>query len=173
MARYLAALHAGDGQGNFGSIDGDSAAAMRYTEIRLAKNRPRTDGRSEKKRRWTSWITMTAWKIPDVMPTVPNLLVNGSSGIAVGMATNIPPHNLTEVINGCPAYIDNEDISTRLMEHIPGPGLPDRRDHQRSSVSKKLTVPVVAKCTSCARAEVEADAKTAVKPSSSMKFPIR
>lgn len=68
------------------------------------------------------------------MPTkIPNLLVNGSSGIAVGMATNIPPHNLTEVINGCLAYIDDEDISIEgLMEH-PGPGLPDRRDHQRSS----------------------------------------
>lgn len=68
------------------------------------------------------------------MPTkIPNLLVNGSSGIAVGMATNIPPHNLTEVINGCLAYVDNEDISIEgLMEHILV-GLPDRCDHQRSS----------------------------------------
>ncbi len=63
-------------------------------------------------------------------PKIPNLLVNGSSGIAVGMATNIPPHNLTEVINGCLAYIDDEDISIEgLMEHIPGAGLPDGGNH--------------------------------------------
>lgn len=115
-----------DGQGNFGSIDGDSAAAMRYTEIRMQKIShemladldketvdfvPNYDGQE---------------KIPDVLPTrVPNLLVNGSSGIAVGMATNIPPHNLTEVINGCLALIENGDISIdELMEFIPGPDFP-------------------------------------------------
>ena len=71
-------------------------------------------------------------QIPAVMPTkIPNLLVNGASGIAVGMATNIPPHNLTEVVNGCPAYIDDENISIEgLMEHIRA-GLPDGGDHQR------------------------------------------
>ena len=115
-----------DGQGNFGSIDGDSAAAMRYTEIRMDKLShelladldketvdfvPNYDGTEH---------------IPDVLPTrVPNLLVNGSSGIAVGMATNIPPHNLTEVVNGCLAFIDNEDITIdELMEIIPGPDFP-------------------------------------------------
>ncbi|WP_158174853.1 DNA topoisomerase (ATP-hydrolyzing) subunit A [Grimontia hollisae] len=115
-----------DGQGNFGSIDGDSAAAMRYTEVRMAKIAhelladldketvdyvPNYDGTEQ---------------IPEVMPTrIPNLLVNGASGIAVGMATNIPPHNLTEVVNGCLAYIENEDITIEeLMTHIPGPDFP-------------------------------------------------
>lgn len=115
-----------DGQGNFGSVDGDSAAAMRYTEIRMAKIAhelladldkdtvdfvPNYDGQEH---------------IPDVLPTkVPNLLVNGSSGIAVGMATNIPPHNLVEVINGCIALIQNPDLSIEeLIEIIPGPDFP-------------------------------------------------
>lgn len=115
-----------DGQGNFGSVDGDSAAAMRYTEVRMSKIAhelladldketvnfvPNYDGTEH---------------IPEVMPTrVPNLLVNGSSGIAVGMATNIPPHNLVEVINGCIALIENPDCSIEeLIEHIPGPDFP-------------------------------------------------
>ncbi|PVY78411.1 DNA gyrase subunit A [Tamilnaduibacter salinus] len=115
-----------DGQGNFGSIDGDNAAAMRYTEIRMEKIAhslladldketvdfvPNYDGTEN---------------IAEVLPTrIPNLLVNGSSGIAVGMATNIPPHNLTEVINGCLALIDNPDLTVdELMEYIPGPDFP-------------------------------------------------
>ncbi|MUK79162.1 DNA topoisomerase (ATP-hydrolyzing) subunit A [Aliivibrio fischeri] len=115
-----------DGQGNFGSIDGDSAAAMRYTEVRMAKIAhelladldketvdyvPNYDGTEQ---------------IPAVLPTkIPNLLVNGSSGIAVGMATNIPPHNLTEVVNGCLAFIENEEITIdELMNYIPGPDFP-------------------------------------------------
>ena len=115
-----------DGQGNFGSVDGDSAAAMRYTEVRMAKIAhelladldketvdfvPNYDGTEQ---------------IPDVLPTkVPNLLVNGSSGIAVGMATNIPPHNLTEVINGCIALIEDPSVTIEdLMQYIPGPDFP-------------------------------------------------
>ncbi len=115
-----------DGQGNFGSVDGDAAAAMRYTEVRMAKIAhelladldketvdfvPNYDG-SEKE--------------PAILPSrVPNLLVNGSSGIAVGMATNIPPHHLTEVVNGCIAFIDNPDITVdELLEIIPGPDFP-------------------------------------------------
>ncbi|WP_240224114.1 DNA topoisomerase (ATP-hydrolyzing) subunit A [Rheinheimera hassiensis] len=115
-----------DGQGNFGSIDGDSAAAMRYTEVRMARIAhelladldketvdfvPNYDGTEQ---------------IPAVMPTkLPNLLINGSSGIAVGMATNIPPHNLTEVIDGCLALIANPDIELHeLMQYIPGPDFP-------------------------------------------------
>jgi len=115
-----------DGQGNFGSVDGDSAAAMRYTEIRMAKIAhsiladldketvdfvPNYDGTEH---------------IPAVMPTrIPNLLVNGTSGIAVGMATNIPPHNLTEVINACLALIENSDLSVEeLIEYVPGPDFP-------------------------------------------------
>ncbi|MGV2988020.1 DNA topoisomerase (ATP-hydrolyzing) subunit A [Vibrio sp. E150_011] len=115
-----------DGQGNFGSVDGDSAAAMRYTEVRMSKIAgelladldketvdyvPNYDGTEQ---------------IPAVLPTkIPNLLVNGASGIAVGMATNIPPHNLTEVVDGCLAYIANEDITIdELMDYIPGPDFP-------------------------------------------------
>ncbi|WP_370979219.1 DNA gyrase subunit A [Agaribacterium sp. ZY112] len=115
-----------DGQGNFGSVDGDSAAAMRYTEIRMAKISheiladldketvdfvPNYDGTEQ---------------IPEVMPSrVPNLLVNGSSGIAVGMATNIPPHNLREVVKGCIKLIDEPESSIEeLMDLIPGPDFP-------------------------------------------------
>ena len=115
-----------DGQGNFGSVDGDRAAAMRYTEIRMERIAhelladldkdtvdyvPNYDGTE---------------KIPDVLPTkIPNLLVNGSAGIAVGMATNVPPHNLTEVIDGCLAYLDDPAISIQdLMTCIPAPDFP-------------------------------------------------
>ena len=115
-----------DGQGNFGSIDGDSPAAMRYTEVRLRKigeemmqdiNKntvdfvPNYDNKEEE---------------PTVLPAcIPNLLVNGSSGIAVGMATNMPPHNLTEVLNGCMAMVDNPDITVdELMQYIKAPDFP-------------------------------------------------
>ena len=115
-----------DGQGTFGSIDGDSAAAMRYTEIRMQKISHEILADLDKET--VDWVpnydgTET---IPAVMPTkVPNLLINGSSGIAVGMATNIPPHNLNEVVTGCLALLDNEDITVdELMEFIPGPDFP-------------------------------------------------
>lgn len=115
-----------DGQGNFGSVDGDSPAAMRYTEVRLRKigeemmqdiNKntvdfvPNYDNKEEE---------------PTILPTcIPNLLVNGSSGIAVGMATNMPPHNLTEVLNGCMAMIDNPDITVEeLMQYVKAPDFP-------------------------------------------------
>ncbi|MYL25711.1 MULTISPECIES: DNA gyrase subunit A [Halomonadaceae] len=115
-----------DGQGNFGSIDGDNAAAMRYTEVRMRKLAhelladldketvdyvPNYDGTEQ---------------IPEVLPTrVPNLLVNGSSGIAVGMATNIPPHNLREVVEACLALVDDDSLTVDdLMEYIPGPDFP-------------------------------------------------
>lgn len=115
-----------DGQGNFGSIDGDRAAAMRYTEIRMEKIAHELLADLDKET--VDWVDNYDGqeKIPDVLPTkVPNLLVNGSSGIAVGMATNIPPHNLGEVIKGCLALIENGDISVdELMEIIPGPDFP-------------------------------------------------
>src|SRR5476651_1101209 len=115
-----------DGQGNFGSVDGDPPAAMRYTEARLSKMatalledidketvdfKPNYDDTEEQ---------------PEVLPTrVPNLLVNGSSGIAVGMATNIPPHNMTEVVSACLAMIDKPDVTIYdLMTYIPGPDFP-------------------------------------------------
>lgn len=115
-----------DGQGNFGSVDGDSAAAMRYTEIRMQKIAH--DLLSDLDKETVDYVPNYdgTEQIPEVMPTrIPNLLVNGSSGIAVGMATNIPPHNLTEVVNACLALIDNEDLSIdELMEIIPGPDFP-------------------------------------------------
>lgn len=115
-----------DGQGNFGSVDGDSAAAMRYTEIRMRKISHQLLADLEKET--VDWVPNydETEMIPAVMPSrVPNLLVNGSSGIAVGMATNIPPHNLTEVVNACLALIDNPALSIdELMTHIPGPDFP-------------------------------------------------
>jgi len=115
-----------DGQGNFGSVDGDSAAAMRYTEVRMSKIAHELLADLEKETvNFVPNYDGTEF-IPEVLPTrVPNLLVNGSSGIAVGMATNIPPHNINEVINGCLALIENPDISfEELLEHIPGPDFP-------------------------------------------------
>ena len=115
-----------DGQGNFGSVDGDSPAAMRYTECRLSKMGEHIMDDLEK-----DTVDMTnnfddSLTEPTVMPTkIPNLLVNGGNGIAVGMATNIPTHNLGEVIDGCCAYIDNPDIDTDgLMQYIKAPDFP-------------------------------------------------
>ena len=115
-----------DGQGNFGSVDGDSPAAMRYTECRLSRMGEQVMDDLDKET-----VDMTnnfddSLVEPTVMPTkIPNLLVNGGNGIAVGMATNIPTHNLTEVINGCCAYIDNPKLTTEeLMQYIPAPDFP-------------------------------------------------
>ena len=115
-----------DGQGNFGSVDGDMAAAMRYTEIRMAKIAHDLMADLDKETVDFSDNYDGTEQIPDVFPTqIPNLLVNGSSGIAVGMATNIPPHNLREVVDACVAMLDNEDITIdELMEHIKGPDFP-------------------------------------------------
>ncbi|MGY0145609.1 DNA topoisomerase (ATP-hydrolyzing) subunit A [Edwardsiella tarda] len=150
-----------DGQGNFGSIDGDSAAAMRYTEVRMAKIAHELLADLEKET--VDYVPNYdgTEQIPDVLPTkVPNLLVNGSAGIAVGMATNIPPHNLTEVINGCLAYIDDENITIEgLMEHIPGPDFPTaaiingRRGIEEAYRTGRGKIYVRA------RAEIETDAK--------------
>ena len=115
-----------DGQGNFGSVDGDSAAAMRYTEARMTKYAGELLKDLEK-----NTVNMIdnydgTTKEPDVMPTrVPNLLINGSSGIAVGMATNIPPHNPTEIMNGLKALLENPNITLpEIMEHIKAPDFP-------------------------------------------------
>lgn len=115
-----------DGQGNFGSVDGDPAAAMRYTEVRMSKIAHELLADLDKET--VNFIPNydESEVQPDVLPTrLPNLLVNGSSGIAVGMATNIPPHSLSEVISACLAVIDEPDISILdLMTHIPGPDFP-------------------------------------------------
>jgi DNA gyrase subunit A len=115
-----------EGQGNFGSIDGDPPAAMRYTEVRMAKITDMMLGDLEKETVSFSPNYDGSEFIPDVLPTkIPNLLINGSSGIAVGMATNIPPHNLNEVITGCINLIENPDLSIDdLIRDIPGPDFP-------------------------------------------------
>ena len=115
-----------DGQGNFGSVDGDSPAAMRYTEVRMSK--VAHELLADIDRETVDFVENYdgSESEPSVMPTrIPNLLVNGSSGIAVGMATNIPPHNLNEIISACLALIENPEIDVpELMEHIPGPDFP-------------------------------------------------
>ena len=115
-----------DGQGNFGSVDGDSPAAMRYTECRLSKMGEHIMDDLEKDTVDMDPNFDNTLVEPSVMPTkVPNLLVNGGNGIAVGMATNMPTHNLGEVIDGCCAFIDNPEIDTEgLMQYIPGPDFP-------------------------------------------------
>ena len=115
-----------EGQGNFGSIDGDPPAAMRYTEVRMAKITDQMLGDLEKDTVSFSPNYDGSEHIPDVLPTkIPNLLITGSSGIAVGMATNIPPHNLTEVVTGCINLIENPKLSIDdLIKDIPGPDFP-------------------------------------------------
>ncbi|MEQ8289126.1 MAG: DNA gyrase subunit A [Gammaproteobacteria bacterium] len=115
-----------DGQGNFGSVDGDAPAAMRYTEVRMSRIAHEILEDIDKETVDFSPNYDGSEHEPVVLPTrIPNLLINGSSGIAVGMATNIPPHNLNEVISACLALIDNADITIpELMEHIPGPDFP-------------------------------------------------
>jgi len=115
-----------DGQGNFGSVDGDAAAAMRYTEVRMSRIAHELLADIDKET--VNFIPNydESEREPAVFPArIPSLLVNGSSGIAVGMATNIPPHNLSEVVDACIAMIDNPEIDVRgLMEHVPGPDFP-------------------------------------------------
>jgi len=115
-----------DGQGNFGSVDGDAPAAMRYTEVRMSRLAHELLADIEKETVDFVENYDGSESEPAVLPTrVPNLLVNGSSGIAVGMATNIPPHNLTEVVNACLALIEDPSIDVpQLMEHLPGPDFP-------------------------------------------------
>jgi len=115
-----------DGQGNFGSVDGDSPAAMRYTEVRMAKIAHEL--LADLDRETVDFVANydESEHEPEVLPArLPNLLVNGSAGIAVGMATNIPPHNLSEIINACLALIENPDTSIQeIMQHVPGPDFP-------------------------------------------------
>ncbi len=115
-----------DGQGNFGSVDGDAPAAMRYTEIRMSRLAHYLLADLDKETVDFAPNYDGTEMMPIVLPTrVPNLLINGSSGIAVGMATNIPPHNLTEVIDACLALVDNPNLTiSELMQHIPGPDFP-------------------------------------------------
>lgn len=150
-----------DGQGNFGSVDGDPAAAMRYTEIRMSKIANELLSDLEKETVNYEFNYDGTEKIPEVLPTrIPNLLINGSSGIAVGMATNIPPHNLSEVINGCLAFIDNEDITIEeLMCYIPGPDFPSAAIINDTSGLKEAYSTGRGKIYIRARADIETDIK--------------
>ena len=150
-----------DGQGNFGSVDGDSPAAMRYTECRLSKMGEHIMDDIDK-----DTVDMVnnfddTLKEPSVMPTkVPNLLVNGGNGIAVGMATNIPTHNLNEVIDGCCAYIDNPDIDTEgLMQYIPAPDFPTGAYIYGLQGVKEAYEPGRGRIVIRAKAEIESDEK--------------
>src|SRR6476620_12052505 len=115
-----------DGQGNFGSADGDNPAALRYTEVRLQRLGENMLSDIDKETVDFSLNFDDTLEEPTVLPTrIPQLLVNGSSGIAVGMATNMLPHNLTEVVDGCVAYIDNKEITIdELMKHVKAPDFP-------------------------------------------------
>ncbi|URJ29553.1 DNA gyrase subunit A [Blochmannia endosymbiont of Camponotus modoc] len=151
-----------DGQGNFGSVDGDPAAAMRYTEVRMSKiaNELLLDLDKETVDYELNYDGTES--IPGILPArIPNLLVNGSSGIAVGMATNIPPHNLSEVINGCLAFIDNEDITIEgLMKYIPGPDFPTAAIINDSGGLKEAYSTGRGKIYIRARSEIETDVKS-------------
>jgi DNA gyrase subunit A len=115
-----------DGQGNFGSVDGDAPAAMRYTEVRMSRIASELLADIEKETVDFNPNYDESETEPSVMPArFPNLLVNGSAGIAVGMATNVPPHNLTEIINACLAVLDDGEVTlAALMQHVPGPDFP-------------------------------------------------
>jgi len=115
-----------DGQGNFGSVDGDMPAAMRYTEVRMFAHRARAAADIDKETVDFTPNYDESEQEPSVLPTrVPNLLVNGQTGIAVGMATNIPPHNLTETVDACIALLDDPALPlAALMQHMPGPDFP-------------------------------------------------
>ena len=164
-----------DGQGNFGSVDGDAPAAMRYTEVRMSRIAhelledidketvdyvPNYDGAEHE---------------PVVLPTrLPNLLVNGSSGIAVGMATNIPPHNLNEVINACIALMDDEALSMeQLMEYIPGPDFPTAGIINGSQGIHEAYRTGRGRIYMRARSHIETDEKPDKTPSSLPNCPIR
>jgi DNA gyrase subunit A len=164
-----------DGQGNFGSVDGDNPAAMRYTECRLERIAnelladidketvdfvPNYDGKEQE---------------PAVLPSrLPNLLINGSSGIAVGMATNIPPHNLTETITGCLALLGSPELSVDdLMEMIPAPDFPTAGSFTGWKASAKATAPAAAG-SSCAPARISRiSTRAIVRRSSSTRSPTR
>jgi DNA gyrase subunit A len=151
-----------DGQGNFGSVDGDAPAAMRYTEIRMAKMAHSMLDDLDKDTVDFNVNYDESEHEPSVMPTrIPNLLINGSSGIAVGMATNIPPHNLTEVVNGALALIDDPSITVDgLMAYIPGPDFPTAAMINGASGIRDAYMTGRGKIQMRARAEIETNEST-------------
>ena len=148
-----------DGQGNFGSVDGDAPAAMRYTEVRMARIAHELMADIDKETVDFQPNYDGSLNEPTVFPArLPNLLINGSSGIAVGMATNIPPHNLTEVINACVAVIDNPDVGiNELIEIIPGPDFPTAAYINGSSGIREAYLTGRGRIHVRARAEIEGE----------------
>ena len=142
-----------DGQGNFGSVDGDPPAAMRYTEVRMSRLAGELLADIDKETVDFNPNYDESESEPAVLPArIPNLLINGSSGIAVGMATNIPPHNLTEIITACIALIENPEITLgQLMQIVPGPDFPTAGFINGARRSSRPTRPAAAACI-CARA---------------------
>jgi DNA gyrase subunit A len=151
-----------DGQGNFGSVDGDSPAAMRYTEVRMAKIAH--DMLADLDKETVDFVSNydESESEPTVMPArIPNLLINGSSGIAVGMATNIPPHNITEVINACVALIDDPSLDIpALMQYIPGPDFPTAAIINGSSGIREAYMTGRGRIHMRSRAQIETDDAT-------------
>ena len=142
-----------DGQGNFGSVDGDMPAAMRYTEVRMSRIAHELLADIDKETVDFTPNYDESEQEPSVLPTrVPNLLVNGQTGIAVGMATNIPPHNLTETVDACIALLDDPALPlAALMQHVPGPDFPTGGIINGARRSPPPTAPDAADCR-CARA---------------------
>jgi DNA gyrase subunit A len=151
-----------DGQGNFGSVDGDAPAAMRYTEVRMARIAHELLADIEKETVDFAPNYDGSEKEPTVLPArIPNLLINGTTGIAVGMATNIPPHNITEVINACVALIDDPNIDIAgLMQHIPGPDFPTAAIINGARGIQEAYVSGRGKIYMRARTEIETDEKS-------------
>ena len=164
-----------DGQGNFGSVDGDNAAAMRYTEVRMARISHELLADLDKET--VDWVPNYdgTEMIPAVMPTkVPTLLINGSSGIAVGMATNIPPHNLTEIVNGCLALIENGALTIdELMTYVTGPDFPPAASSTGVPASYRPTAPVAAPSMCGPRPRWKWTRRRVARPSLFTRSPIR
>ena len=163
-----------DGQGNFGSMDGDPPAAMRYTEVRLTRAaHEMLDDIERETVEFRANYDESAHE-PEVLPArIPNLLVNGAGGIAVGMATNVPPHNLGEIVDACLAVLDEPDISIdRLIEIVPGPDFPTGGSSSAARVSGRPTTSAAAR-SSCGAAPMWSRSARTARRSSSPKFPTR
>ena len=161
-----------DGQGNFGSVDGDAPAAMRYTEVRMSRIAHELLADIDKETVDFVPNYDESETEPSVLPTrVPNLLVNGQTGIAVGMATNIPPHNLTEIVNACLALLDDPALPLAGADAArAGPGFPDRRHHQRRAgdrhrLQDRPRPPVDARARAASRRSARATARRSSSPS--------
>ncbi len=159
-----------DGQGNFGSVDGDAPAAMRYTEVRMSRIAHELLADIDKETVDFTPNYDESESEPAVLPArVPNLLINGQTGIAVGMATNIPPHNLTEIINALIALLEDPQLSlAALMQHVPGPDFPTAGSSTAPRRSRPPTAPGAVACRSVPAPMSRRWMARAARPSSSL-----